>query len=83
MPKPTGASEHTPTAPLLPPASIDFNALHDACAQGLSPEDALAAALIEMPGAELELTDAAEAVPEAVAEPAAPQEPDASAVDQF
>ncbi|HEX5183587.1 MAG TPA: hypothetical protein VFW19_10605 [Allosphingosinicella sp.] len=37
------APSHTPVAPELPADSIDFNALHNACLKGLSPEEALAA----------------------------------------
>jgi hypothetical protein len=38
-------AEHTEVAPLLPPASVDFNALHDACVAGKSAEEAVEAAV--------------------------------------
>lgn len=62
---------HTPVAPALPPASIDFNALDAACRAGKSPEDALAAALI--PDDVLDLGEEAAAP---VEEPAPEPEPE-------
>lgn len=37
----------TPTAPQLPPASVDFNALDEACRNGLSHAEALDAAVVK------------------------------------
>jgi hypothetical protein len=39
-------AKHTEAAPQLPPASVDFNALHEACRAGDEPQKALKAAVI-------------------------------------
>jgi hypothetical protein len=39
-------ADHTEVAPPLPPASVDFNALHEACIAGEKPEDAAAKAIV-------------------------------------
>lgn len=39
-------AKNTEAAPLLPPASVDFNALHDACVAGKEPDAARDAAVI-------------------------------------
>lgn len=38
-------ANHTEVAPQLPPASVDFNALHDACRAGASQEEAIDASV--------------------------------------
>jgi hypothetical protein len=40
-------ANHTEAAPQLPPASVDFNVLHDQMRKGADHETALAAAVIE------------------------------------
>jgi hypothetical protein len=40
-------ADHTEAAPQLPPASVDFNALHDACVAGASHDEARESAVIE------------------------------------
>lgn len=58
--------KNTDVAPELPADSIDFNALHDACLAGASPEEALAAGLGNAPAApakESEPAPVAEAAP--------------------
>lgn len=42
-------AKHTEAAPKLPPASIDFNALHEACRKGKAAANALNDALILAP----------------------------------
>lgn len=49
---------------LLPPAPVDFNALHNSLMAGKSPEDAVADALLEKPASEeAAATEAADTKP--------------------
>ena len=63
-------ANHTDAAPSLPPASIDFNKLHDQCRAGRKPDTALDNALVKETLAE----------PPA-APPAAPAADESSATD--
>lgn len=50
-------ANHLAEAPMLPPASVDFNALHDACRAGAKAEKALEQAIIPATLAEPEGAD--------------------------
>ena len=74
------ATEHTAQAPQLPPVSIDFDALQEACRAGMDPDKALEVSIVEPEPHDVAATEqSAEEAPaleavEAAVEPAIDEE---------